>query len=568
MKKCILFCLSLFFSLFLFAQLDKVAPLTAVVHDPGKTGDINILLSTKEFSSIFFPALKDKYPTTVQLCHLNHPFPPIWYMIGTHRIGPGLSGSDFFLGPIINDQTGRLSFSASVVPDMIEHPGLKGYVILDTARMEPADTLIHFESGFDSIYEPVDNHEYEEDAHGNKLFFSSIKIQVDGRCLSGNAEDSLMTIVTQCIVVLDTFNKVKLFWNPLHHFSPCEMYWEYRNASTSFDGAINWSHGNSLRWANDGNILYSYRHIGIGKINSKTGAFMFKLGGKDSLHAIPVPDSIGYSLQHDFYQRPDGKYSLFSNGASDHLPFMRGLIYDIDEINGKVSLADAFEPQPPCISKALGGLDTYRDMYFLCHGMQFCPGKNKILEVVNIKDKRQVAELYMPFMNFPYRAHPTTWDIARRPKIQLKATVLKTDSLSGLYGYTWYKVNDTLAEKAGEGLVYTPIISGKYVVEARAGRGSLTSFLLSDVLEVSIRCFPDSEAKQITCCFSPAENTLRIILKEDAGFLALLTNTGKLLRKIVLKKGVNLIKLQSWKNVSSIDIHTKNDHLSGKIRRN
>jgi hypothetical protein len=74
---------------------------------------------------------------------------------------------------------------------------------------------------------------------------------------------------------------------------------------------INWSHLNSVRFANDGNIIYSYRHIGLGEINVKTGEIMWKLGGKDIEKSISLPDSARYYLQHDFSQGEDGLYYVF-----------------------------------------------------------------------------------------------------------------------------------------------------------------------------------------------------------------------------------------------------------------
>lgn len=105
---------------------------------------------------------------------------------------------------------------------------------------------------------------------------------MDVRCLSGSESDKAKGALINEIIILNKKDSVIFKWNPLEHLSVCEMQWAYKNSSLNYGEVINWSHINSVRFANDGNILYSYRHIGLGKINSKTGEIMWKLGGKDS----------------------------------------------------------------------------------------------------------------------------------------------------------------------------------------------------------------------------------------------------------------------------------------------
>jgi hypothetical protein len=563
MKKFLLLISGLLISTFSFCQLDKVAKLTSFVNDPVKAAGINILLNTKDFTKTFNPTSEDQFRTSVQLVKLTKPFPPMWYQLGLGVLSPN---SDFYLGPTINESTGHLSYGFSIVPDSVIHPVFEGYVILDTTTMEPVDTLTGADFTFDSIYQAVDNHEYEEDTHDNKLFFSVVKTRIDVRCLSGNPADSLMWAIVQYIVVLDSANQIKFVWNPLKYLSPCEMYWEYRNSSTTYPGALNWSHGNSLRWANDGNILYSYRHIGVGKINSTTGEIMFKLGGKDSINSISLPDSIGYALQHDFYQRADGYYSLFSNGSSIRLPFMEGLVYDIDENAKTVQLIDRIKPSPDCISAALGGLDTYNNMYVLNRGMNFCASSIfEMVDVVNISDQSPVAQIYGPSLNFSYRAHPTVWNISRRPLVSLENGELKTDSLPGLYGYTWYKVGDTTADNVGTGLTYNPTTSGKYVVEARAGTGSFTSFLVSDVFDFVLTNIKNSANKSIALRYDPLGNMATIDLKDGNGQLRIFNLKGQEVISTALKSSSNAVYFKNTPGIYIFDITTANEHLAAKV---
>ncbi|MDB5227727.1 MAG: hypothetical protein JWN78_1920 [Bacteroidota bacterium] len=550
-----------------FAQLNKVAPLTSLVHDAAKIADVNLLVNTKDFTNVFLFPLQDAYFTTIQLVHASHPFPPIWYQIGTKLLSnAGHTASDFYLGPHINEKTGRLSYSFVIIPDTIGGHVSEGYVIIDTLTMEPVDTLT--EGDFilpDSSFEAVDNHEYEEDEHGNKIFFTGVKTRIDARCLSGIAGDSLMPAEVQYIVVLDSLNHVKFIWNPLQHLSPCEMHWEWRNSSTTYAGSLNWSHANSVRWANDGNILYSFRHIGIGKINSATGDIMFKLGGKDTLNSIHLPDSIGYSLQHDFSQRPDGKYSLFSNGDDSIRPYMAGMIYDIDEINKTVQLVDRYIPQPQCISKALGGLDTYHGMYFLNRGMKFCFSTNQIVDIINQNDKSPVAEIFAPAVNFSYRAYPTTWNISRRPSVTLQSDTLATDSISGLYEYTWYRVTNTFGVNVGTGLSYSPTVSGKYVVEAKAGSGSFVSYLLSDPVDYFITGVSNTKKKTVSVTYNTTDKIARISMNETSGVLSIYNISGQKVNEISLHNNINEVYFKNAPGIYIFEITTPNSHNTCKV---
>src|SRR6218665_2276489 len=142
------------------------------------------------------------------------------------------------------------------------------------------------------MYKHIDMHDFQEDKNGNRLFVNQALRTIDARCLSGLAADSFRTALVNNIVILDPKGSVIFYWEPLKHLSPCEMEWKYKNSSLQYGSIINWSHANSVRFANDGNLLYSFRHIGLGKINIKTGEIMWKLGGKDSLNHIYVPDSV------------------------------------------------------------------------------------------------------------------------------------------------------------------------------------------------------------------------------------------------------------------------------------
>ena len=161
MKRIILLAIIFQCTFSIFAQLDKVAPMSSVVHNSAKIENMNLLISTKDFTNIFFSPLLDSFATTVQLVHANTPFPPIWYQIGTHSLSfSGKVYTDFYLDPEIQSKTGHLSFNYTILPDSIEKPSVTGYVVLDTLTFLPIDSITDKTFTFDSVYAAVDNHEY------------------------------------------------------------------------------------------------------------------------------------------------------------------------------------------------------------------------------------------------------------------------------------------------------------------------------------------------------------------------------------------------------------------------
>lgn len=550
-------------STFAFAQLNKVSPLTSIVHDAAKIADVNLFINTKDFTHTFFPSKQDAYFSTVQLVHASHPFPPIWYQIGSSLSSDGKM-FDFLLNPEIQKKTGHISFGYFIVPTV--GPAIQSYAVFDSSNWQLIDTITDKTYAYDSLLLPVDSHEYEEDEHGRKLFLAEAITKADLRCLTGNPADSVTPTAVTYIVIIDSLNHLVSVWNPLKYFSVCEMHFEWRDASTEYGTALNWNHGNSVRWSNDGNILYSFRHVGVGKINSSSGEIMFKLGGKDTLHSISLPDSIGYSLQHDFYQRPDGKYSLFNNGDDSIRPYMSGLIYDIDEVNKKVQLIDKYTPMPQCISRAFGGFDTYNGMYFLNRGMNFCSVGNQMIDIISATDKTPVAEISGTSTNFSYRAHPTTWNISRRPSItNLNSNTLATDSISGLYGYTWYKVTDTSAIQVGTGLSFSSMASGKYIVEAKTGTGNFVSYLLSDPLNYFITGISNTKKNAVSVTYNTTDNIARITMNETSGVLFIYNINGQKINEVSLHNNLNEVYFKNSPGMYIFDITTPAGHKSCKV---
>ena len=483
MNKFKIFSLILSFQIFPFnnsyAQLDKVCPVSSTVLKKDKLKDVNLLLNTKDFKPVLIPEAKTTQTATVQLVNAVTPFPPLYYQIGNPVADTGgFISTTFLLDARIQKETGNFTYLGS-------YPfQLYGSIAFDTATLLPLDTVVKYHyNNANIMIQHIDLHDFQVDANGNKLLSNQVKKIIDVACLSGNTPSDKRLAVINEIIILDKKDSIIFKWDPLEHLSPCEMNWEYRNSSLKYDGMINWSHINAARFANDGNILYSLRHIGLGKINRKTGEIMWKLGGKDS-SAIPLDEKDQYYLQHDFYQAKDGKYYVFSNGDSAH-QFLEGIVYDIDEKNKKAVVVNRYRPKPDIFSKALGSYECDKGICLINFGMYIPSKKDSILQPMAhiLVNDELAAIISAPKMNFSYQIHQTKWSaLQRRPSVTVKKNKLYSDTKTGLSNYTWYKIDGQKAEKAGTGTTFTPLVSGKYVVEAEQGSGFLKSYLVSDVI--------------------------------------------------------------------------------------
>lgn len=461
------------------AQLNKLCPISSTVYNKQKAEGMNLLLNTKDFTPYLVQNGKTLRTSTLQLVRANNPFPPLWFQMGNPEADTGSFIGTTFLGDVrIQKDNKKLTFFGS-------YPGkFFGATTLDIQTLQPIDSLTKYSwPTKDNVIMQLDSHDYQVDADGNQLFANQVKQKVDARCLSGLEKDSVRYAVVNNIVILNAKDSVIFYWNPLEHMSVCEMNWAYRNSSLTYGEMINWSHLNSVRFANDGNIIYSYRHIGLGKINVKTGEIMWKLGGKDIEKSISLPDSARYYLQHDFSQGEDGLYYVFSNGDEAH-PYAEGMVYKIDELSKRATLVDHYKPRPEIYSLALGGYECKEDNCVICIGMYKTAAKETQLIGQILKKKIVTTDLYAPLNNFAYQIHQTKWDASQlRPKVTQKNNVLKSNSLNGLDNYTWYKIEGTSAIPVGTGKTLSPVTSGKYVVEAQQGTGLFRSYLISDVFE-------------------------------------------------------------------------------------
>src|SRR5579884_800039 len=113
-------------------------------------------------------------------------------------------------------------------------------------------------------------------------------------------------------------------WRSLDHIGITESYLPMQDP-------YDYLHANSIQVDNDGNLLVSFRHAWtVHKINRRTGAVMWRLGGRRSDFAMGPGTQ--FTWQHHVRKITDGMMTVFDNGSdgvTNSEPVSRALILEI-----------------------------------------------------------------------------------------------------------------------------------------------------------------------------------------------------------------------------------------------
>lgn len=196
----------------------------------------------------------------------------------------------------------------------------------------------------DSSYAPIahldagnglhgDLHEFLLTDRGTALLTTYAVLTQDLRAVGGSEHGTIQDARFQEIDVAS--GKVLLEWHSLDHIPITESYWPL---------SVDWDyvHLNSIGVDTDENLLVSSRNTHtIYKIDRRTGAVMWRLGGKHSDFAFD--SAAQFAWQHDARRQPDGTITLFDNGLS----VSRAAILNVDEKARRVSLKRSYTHPSP-----------------------------------------------------------------------------------------------------------------------------------------------------------------------------------------------------------------------------
>jgi hypothetical protein len=156
--------------------------------------------------------------------------------------------------------------------------------------------------------------------------------------------------------------RVLFEWQSVGHVRLAESYYRLpRNPGHTYD----YFHINTIELDRDGNFLVSARNTHtIYKINRRTGAVIWRLGGKRS--DFELGRGVRFGWQHDVRRQPDGTLTMFDNEAAPKLRKQsRGLVLRVDERHRTVALVHSFVHTPPLVAVDQGNMQRLPNGHYL-----------------------------------------------------------------------------------------------------------------------------------------------------------------------------------------------------------
>lgn len=211
------------------------------------------------------------------------------------------------------------------------------------------------------------------------------------------------------------------------------------------------THFNSIDDDLNGNILVSFRYFDqIVKINKKTGAIIWRMGGKNN-NMKYLNDSIPFLGQHSALFTNLNTISIFDNGYSyDSLKHnVRGLEYEIDDIKKTAKLMWYYSNKYKITSIATGNFKRNKNgISLINYGKTNKGAINITCELINQK-KEVIQTLSFKDTIGTYRAFFYTklpFKLKQEPLIISKKDNVYTLSTKRKYNYYLWSTGETTAQ--------------------------------------------------------------------------------------------------------------------------
>jgi hypothetical protein len=167
-----------------------------------------------------------------------------------------------------------------------------------------------------------DLHEFVITPRDTALLTTYVVKHADLSAVGGSRAGSIQDAIFQEIDLAS--GSVLLEWHSLEHIPLAES---YARLSADWD----FFHINSVDLDGDGNLLVSGRSTQTVYKLDRTGAILWRLGGRSGDFTMGAGSS--FAWQHHVRRRPDGTLTVFDNGATPAVEKRsRGLILDVDEL--------------------------------------------------------------------------------------------------------------------------------------------------------------------------------------------------------------------------------------------
>jgi hypothetical protein len=188
----------------------------------------------------------------------------------------------------------------------------------------------------------TDNHELRLTFHDTTLeaaHFFAFSARPGDLSRWGGPHDTL--IVGHELLRVDADGTVHMILNGWDHFG-----WEDR-IEPPRDTLLDFDHPNSIDFDHDGNYIVSYRNMGeITKINARTGAIMWRFGGRNNQFTIRGDPLNGFSAQHSVRVLDNGDLLIYDNGTRHTPPETLAVEYRLDPAAKTADMVWQFRHDP------------------------------------------------------------------------------------------------------------------------------------------------------------------------------------------------------------------------------
>jgi hypothetical protein len=454
--------------------LNKIAPIT--LKEGEAPDNVSFLLTTSDLN--FFSGKTAACSNSIQIIDAAKPWPPRWFALHPRDTSPVLENVQMsvMLNAAIENE--KLSYFG-IIPIKEVDGSQSGAMAIQTLNKQMQPTGMFYKAG-----KEIEGLDFKVLPDGNYLIMEPQEKVMDVSGYYHHAEDTAVTVVYENIVIAHAQGKTLFSWNPLDHFGFDAAYLPYRYAEGGIgdNRRIEWSRANAVSLDEDGNILYSYEHIGIGKISRKDGSILWRIDhNKPQINALS--DEIPLYLQHDLHavKGQPGTYTVLSNGDKDH-PAAEAFQFNVTYNNEKKPVIKLIQRYKPSVSVpntgAGGNFDLRADgSYLFNYGIfrqDTALTERSLMEYRDTKTNK-IAKYSIAPSVFAYRVHETDWKPAR-PAVKVKDGALYTDGASrSVKWFILYGEGMKKARQAGTGEGFKPEGSGSYCAVVPYGVGWVVS---------------------------------------------------------------------------------------------
>jgi hypothetical protein len=280
--------------------------------------------------------------------------------------------------------------------------------------------------------------------------------------------DPQALVIGLVIQEVDADNNVLFQWRSWDHIPITDT------TSSLTQSHIDYVHGNSLAWDDDGNIILSSRYLDeVTKIDRQSGEIIWRLGGKANQFTF-IGDGEPFFDQHDARHLDDGHLTLFDNRAATNATYSRAVEYELDEEAMIARRVWEYRSEGDTASFAMGSMQRLPNGNSLIGWGAFAtalteviPGGQKAFELAFVPDEGsdRLPVSYRAF-RFPWEGAPLT-----RPQLVARTEVTET----AVY-YSWNGATNIDAW-----LLYAGSTSGDLdLVDAQIRHGFETRSSISD----------------------------------------------------------------------------------------